>query len=155
MRAGEVPMGGHQRATIQALKRRHWEFLESLPLWIDLDEHRVRVVHAGLMPGLPIERQLPRTILYLRSIDDAGAPSEKRGKHLWGLTYEGPPHVVFGHNAQKEPQIHRWATGIDTGCVYGGRLTAMVLREGELPPPVEARASALVSIPARRVYATS
>jgi len=53
---------------------------------------------------------------------------EKDGIVLWGRRYTGPPHVVFGHNAQLEPQLHPWATGIDTGVVYGERLTALVPR---------------------------
>ena len=71
---------------------------------------------------------------------------------LWGERYTGPPHVVFGHNALPAPQIHRWATGLDTGAVYGGRLTAMVLLPREKPPPAGERASVLVSVPARRAY---
>jgi len=155
MRDGEMPVGTHQRATMNALKRRHWEFIESLPLWLDLEEHGVRVVHAGVVPGLPIDKQRPRTLMYIRAVAPDGEPIEKRTEPVWGRLYEGPPHVVFGHNAQPEPQIHNWATGLDTGCVYGGRLTAMVLREGERPPPLASRRSALVSIPARRAYASS
>ncbi|MDI1447877.1 metallophosphoesterase [Polyangium sp. 6x1] len=145
-------LGSLQREVVRALRRRHWDFLASLPLWIDLPEHGLRVVHAGVDPTVPIERQSPRTLMYVRSLNVSGAPEERRGSILWGERYVGPPHLVFGHNALERPQIHRDATGIDTGCVYGGRLTAMVLRAGEHPPPPEDRWSVLVSVPARRTY---
>ena len=60
--------------------------------------------------------------------------------------------MIFGHNARPDPQLHLWATGIDTGCVYGGRLTAMVLPDGAAPPPPDERGDVLVSVPARRAY---
>ena len=141
------------RSTAASLGPRHWSFLEALPLWLDLPEHGVRVVHAGVRPGVPIERQSPRTLLYIRCLDPSGEPDEQRGDALWGARYHEAPHVVVGHNAAEDPQIHPGATGLDTGAVYGGRLTAMVLAEGAAPPPPEGRLAVLVSVPARRRYA--
>lgn len=151
-RPGTVQLGSLQREVVRALRRRHWDFLQSLPLWLDLPEHGLRVVHAGVDPSLPIERQSPRVLMYVRSLGPSGLPEERRGVTLWAEKYAGPPHLVFGHNALEQPQIHRYATGVDTGCVYGGRLTAMVLRADEHPPPPEDRASVLVSVPARKAY---
>jgi hypothetical protein len=150
-------IGPLTKRTADALKSKDWEFLEDLPLFIDLPEHVVRVVHAGLIPGLPIEEQDPRAVMNIRTLSRAapGWPleaSEERGKRSWAHFYDGPEHVVFGHNAQPDPEIAVYATGIDTGAVYGGRLTAMVLRSGERVPPPEERSSVLVSVPARRAY---
>lgn len=154
-RRPERPLGISHREVAAALSDRHWAFLASLPLWIDLLEHGVRVVHAGVVPGLRIDRQKPRTLMYMRCLDASGKPSEARGDQVWAASYTGPPHVVFGHNALAEPQIHAHATGVDTGAVYGNRLTAMVLPEGVRPPPPRERAAVLVSVPARRRYATT
>ena len=125
-----------------------WPDLSALPLWIDVPEHAMRIVHAGVLPRVPIEEQNPRHLLFLRALDDHGGPIERRDEGtLWGERYTGPPHVVFGHNARAEPQRHRWATGIDTACVFGGRLTALVIEANE-----RASAGKLVSVAARRAY---
>ena len=139
------------RSTAQLLRDGDWEFIAGLPLWVDLPEHGIRVVHAGIVPGIPIERQDPRALMNVRSLGVDREPLEERGKS-WAHSYNGPEHVVFGHNAKHDPEIARFATGIDTGAVYGGRLTAMVLRGGERVPPVRDRQSVLVSVPAHRAY---
>jgi hypothetical protein len=126
-------------------------------VYVDLPEHGARVVHAGLVPGLAIEAQSPQTLMRIRTVRMvARAIGSKRGKSsnvLWGAAYAGPPQVVFGHNAAPGLQLHAWATGLDTGCVYGGKLTAMVLADGQkVPRGIQARRAVLVSEPARRIW---
>lgn len=144
---------GEHRRLAEKLSPRHWRQLEAMPLWIDLPEHAVRVVHAGVIPGVAIQSTPREALLRIRSIDsDHGWTDEKRRHGFWGERYVGPPHVLFGHNAMAEPQLHEWATGLDTGCVYGRRLTAMVLAPGERPPRGRAARSKLTSVAARREY---
>jgi hypothetical protein len=144
-------LGPSHAALMETLTEEEWAQLESLPLKLDFEDHGVRVVHAGVVPGLPWENQDPRLITHIRSINDDGTPSEKHGP-LWGSRYEGPLHVVFGHNARREVQLHPYATGLDTACVYGGRLTGLVLPAGSPVPPLDSRRDALVQVPAHAVY---
>ena len=144
-------LGVSHTAVVRQLAEEDWELLASFPLWLDLPEHDVRVVHAGVLPGVPIEEQPAWALLKLRSFGPAG-PREGDGPLRWGARYEGGPHIVFGHNARPQPQLHAWATGIDTGAVYGGHLTALVLGEGERVAPLAERRDALRSVRARQVW---
>lgn len=145
-------LGPAHRRVLEELDDEDWAQLESLPLSLDLPEHDVRVVHAGVVPGVPFEEQDPWLLTHIRTIDAEGIPSNRFGGALWGERYDGGPHVVFGHNARLAPQLHPHATGIDTGCVYGGRLTAMVLEDGQKPPAVDERAAVLFGVSAKRTY---
>jgi hypothetical protein len=147
------PLGAEHERLARVLSDEQWAMLDAMPLWIELPEHDVVIVHAGVVPGVPLERTAPEALLKIRTVDADGRWSDEPDEGpLWGSRYEGPPHVVFGHNARAGPQLHEWATGIDTGCVYGGRLTATVLAEGQRMPRGTAAGATLRSVPARRAY---
>lgn len=61
----------------------------------------------------------------------------------WYQWYRGRRTVVFGHWAQAGLVVQERLRGLDTGCVYGGRLTAWI-----------AERDRIVSVPARRTYVT-
>jgi len=132
------------------LTEEDWAFLEATPLFYELPEHGLWVVHAGVLPGVPLAQQPRRALLTMRSIGELGEPLVRAGSIPWGCRYLGPAHVVFGHHAQPRPQLYPFATGIDTGCVYGGSLTAMVLDPGQPVPPICDRGSVLHSVDALR-----
>src|ERR1041385_2991522 len=129
-----------------------WALLDALPLFIDLPDHDARIVHAGVVPGKPFREQDAWTLTNIRSVAPDGSASSEAGAESWGATYRGKPHIVFGHDARRRLQIYPWATGIDTGCVYGGSLTALVLPQGETVPFPEQRRELLVSVRAREAY---
>jgi hypothetical protein len=69
-------------------------------------------------------------------------PSKAPETHrFWTHHWKGPERVIFGHTVCDRPLITEHAVGIDTGCVYGRSLTAVVLPSWER-----------VSVPARRTY---
>jgi hypothetical protein len=144
------PLGAMHLQVARSLSEEDWAFLQSTPLWCDLPEHDLWVVHAGVLPGVPLPQQPRRALLTMRSIGVMGEPLVRAGSIPWGCRYLGPPHVVFGHHAQPRPQLHPFATGIDTGCVYGGSLTAMVLQSSQKVPELCERLSVLVSVDAQR-----
>jgi len=114
------------------------EWVSQLPLYLDLGDHVV--VHAGIRPGRPLERQTLDDLTQLRTLNGT-APGSRRGTP-WFERYRGEKIVIFGHWVFDAPLLRDNAIGIDTGCVYGGRLTAVVLPAGHL-----------VSVPALKAYA--
>ncbi len=99
------------------------------------------VVHAGLLPGRHPEDHHREELTSLRRLP-------QRGKPYWYERYSGPNLVVFGHTPSKTARVQRVgglvvAMGVDTGCVYGGRLTAYCPERDELQ-----------SVAAQRKYAS-
>jgi diadenosine tetraphosphatase ApaH/serine/threonine PP2A family protein phosphatase len=118
-------------------------FLASLPSHYLLDGGRLVVAHAG-MPRHLQGRDTPRArdfALYgatTGELDEYGMPI--RGN--WAADYHGRAVVVYGHTPLAEPIWLNRTINIDTGCVFGGRLTALRYPEREL-----------VSVPAHTAYA--
>ncbi|TKA25065.1 hypothetical protein B0A50_06129 [Salinomyces thailandicus] len=190
------------------LKPHHMRYLRSMPLmlripalpytstssptWLSNSKHHDRitediiVVHAGLVPHLPLPKQDPYFVMNMRSIDHithipSALRQTKKGKskpwskvwnwyndrlahgrslknfHLYtseeheaeqaevqeswvdrfwyfALGRRQPRHrqekpevVVYGHDSKAGLQLRRWSKGLDSGCVGGGKLTALVL----------------------------
>jgi diadenosine tetraphosphatase ApaH/serine/threonine PP2A family protein phosphatase len=142
---GDRDVKGKHLAIAETLGAADIAWLEARPLWLRLDGAATKlahlVVHAGFVPGVAIERQERDYLLNLRSITADGQPSTRPDGTPWATLWTGPEHVVFGHDAVRGLQRHPFATGLDSGCVYGRELTALVLPAGEL-----------VSVPAARAY---
>jgi Calcineurin-like phosphoesterase len=145
-RLGDGAVGPRHLAIAAALDGPDLDWLAGRPLWLRLDGPELSmphlVVHGGLVPGVPIEQQERDDLLNLRSIRTDGQPSKRLDGAPWAALWRGPEHVVFGHDAVRGLQRHPFATGLDSGCVYGRELTALVLPSREL-----------VSVPAARAYA--
>ena len=132
------------REVAEQLEESDWEWLAALPLWLELEDHDALVVHAGLVPDLPLSEQDPFDLMNMRSIlaDGEASRSYEEGTP-WAGRWPGPRLVVFGHDAVRGLQTREFAVGLDTGCVYGGWLTGLWLPERDL-----------VSVPARQTYCT-
>lgn len=117
-------------------------FLRSLPSHLVLDAGRLVVAHTGLP-----ERLHGRASTRLRQLaaygpPGAADPTDPTKRHPWVKDYTGNAAVVYGHTPVAEPTWTRETIDIDTGCVFGGRLTALRWPE-----------RTVISVPSHRKYA--
>jgi len=122
-------------------------YLESAPDYLELPAHGFFVVHAGLIPGVAVADQDRDDLLWCRYIDVAESKrvdsmhDPETGKRImppgckfWTELSDHKHHVAYGHSVHglHFPRVdvsadgfERW--GLDTGCCYGGHLSALVL----------------------------
>ena len=101
----------------QRVPPEHLAFFQSLPLtW--QDNHAI-YVHASLEPGRHLSQQSGQWCLW-------------GSKHFDQCRYDFGKPVVFGHTVYQEPLITPQRIGIDTGAVYGGKLSAVLLPAREV-----------------------
>jgi serine/threonine protein phosphatase 1 len=92
-------------------------FYQSLKSYIKLQDYYV--VHAGFRPGVEIEDQEFEDMVWIR------------GPFIYS-DYDFGKKVIFGHTPFPEPLIMDNKIGVDTGAVYGGKLTCLELPEERL-----------------------
>ncbi len=125
------------------------EFTQKVTTFIDdlvshyvLDGGRLVVAHAGMKESMQGRGsgKVRDFALYGETTgetDEFGLPV----RYNWAAEYRGSAMVVYGHTPVPEPEWLNNTIYIDTGCVFGGRLTALRYPEKEL-----------VSVPAARTY---
>ena len=123
-------------------KREVGEFIDDLVSHYVFDDGRLVVAHAGLKEamqgrGSGAVRSFALFGETTGETDDYGLPV----RYNWAAEYRGKAMVVYGHTPVREPEWLNRTIDIDTGCVFGGKLTALRYPEKEL-----------VSVPAVREY---
>lgn len=100
-------------------------WMSTLSPWYE--DATVRVVHAGLVPGLPLS-ETPEAVLCGTTSGEERLAAWLGGER-WTERYDDDVPVVFGHAVVgDEPLVVRDRVfGLDTGCCHGGWLTALVL----------------------------
>ncbi|KAI8521545.1 hypothetical protein Bbelb_012990 [Branchiostoma belcheri] len=143
-------MSGKKRQLALELTTEDINFLQNLPYTITIPSLNAIIVHAGLMPAVPLAKQDPYALTCMRNVvetkPDGYRPYSETDKGVaWASVWPGPEHVYYGHDARRGRdgiQRHQYATGLDTRCVKGGQLTGIFL-DG---------AKEVLSVPAKMKY---
>jgi bis(5'-nucleosyl)-tetraphosphatase (symmetrical) len=131
-------------------------YIMNMPLYVELDD--VIAVHAGVKPGILMSDQTKDDCMYLRYTDEKRrfislkkinkVGKEEAGAKFWTEFWSGPKSIVYGHNVHgyddalievRTPDVTCY--GIDTGCCFGGNLTALIWETKEI-----------VQVKAKKVY---
>ena len=130
-------------------------WMRNLPYTISIPYLGIIFVHAGIIPGQNIASINPILLSRMRNvvafegekqlenedIDERASMGENNISQIryegyikevpdsypWVSKYKGPSHVYFGHDARRGLQKTEFATGLDTGCCYGKKLTSIIL----------------------------
>src|SRR5215470_2427964 len=118
------------------------DFMNKMVSHYVLDDGKLVVAHAGMKEemqgrGSAKVRDFALFGETTGEIDERGLPV----RYNWAAEYRGKATVVYGHTPVEQPEWLNRTINIDTGCVYGGKLTALRYPEKEL-----------VSVPALRTY---
>ncbi|MDQ2986723.1 MAG: polynucleotide kinase-phosphatase [Armatimonadota bacterium] len=119
------------------------EFIDSLISHYVLDDGKLIVAHAGMREDMQgrasgAVRQFALFGETTGETDELGLPV----RFDWAREYKGEASVIFGHTPIEVPEWFNRTLNIDTGCVFGGKLTALRYPEMEL-----------VQVPAKAEYA--
>lgn len=98
--------------SLPQVSKEHIAWMADLPTAYETDDFFF--VHAGIDPEEPLEEQTEQDLLWIRN-------------QFVTYAFPLPKRVVFGHTPFEKAQILSNKIGIDTGCVYGGKLTAINL----------------------------
>ncbi len=128
-----IPQKPYHAPALKEMQKKMAQYRAYIESWpYSIVEKEFCVVHAGLHPDRGVTEQRIEDVTTLRTLEDGRA---------WFDAYSGSRLVVFGHWARLGLIERNNVIGLDTGCVYGGRLSAVVLPERKV-----------VSVPARRAY---
>jgi hypothetical protein len=109
-------------------------FVETVETWpLFIRGEGFAAVHAGKVPDETLEESSARDLTNIRTWGKKSKP--------WFDFYEDPELIVFGHWASLGGLDRPNVVGLDTGCVYGGALSALVLPERKI-----------LRIPAKKIY---
>ncbi len=150
LRGRDVQITHGLQNSLDELERESQEFRDHVGSFIDdlvshyvLDDGKVVVAHAGMREEMQGRGsgKVRDFALYGETTgetDEFGLPV----RYNWAAEYRGKAMVVYGHTPVPEPEWVNRTINIDTGCVFGGRLTALRYPQKEL-----------VSVSARQTYA--
>lgn len=106
---------------------------EQAPLYLEIPEVNAVIAHAGIKESLigRNDKKVKTFVLY-GDITGEKLPDGRPVRRDWAKHYTGDRWIVYGHTPVLEPRFVNKTVNIDTGCVFGNKLTAFRLPEEKI-----------------------
>ncbi|CAG8486593.1 5827_t:CDS:10 [Funneliformis mosseae] len=125
----DMSVKSEHRLIAEQLDSELYEYFLCCPIILNIPEHDLYVVHAGLLPDTPLLEQNPFDLMNMN----------KKEGHAWTKYWNAaqekslsPKTVIYGHDASRGLKIKPYSFGLDSRCVYGGELSALKWNEREI-----------------------
>ena len=151
-----VKLDEDQQKIYPKLKDEDFEFIENMPFFLKLNH--LTILHAGITNWIRLNNppfNIMTLLLFLRDVDENNKflplNHNNPNARYWADVYDGHEgFVVYGHNPFMDVKKNKFAAGIDTACVYGNKLTALIIHNTLKPWEYE-----IIQVKAKKQYATS
>ena len=116
----------------ESIRNQFIKLYEAAPLYERLDDGKLVIAHAGIREDyIGRNDKKVKTFVLYGDITGKNNPDGTPERRDWAKYYKGSPWIVYGHTPVKEPRWVNHTLNIDTGCVFGGKLTALRYPEME------------------------
>jgi len=130
-----IKLDQDEKKIVEELSISDIDFINNMPLFLKFG--KITVLHAGVQNHFNLDnlsKEEKSKILRLRYItndDKFISFGEEDGSSIfWSEAYDGKQGlIVYGHQTFKEVRVDKYSLGIDTGCVYGNKLSAVVFSD--------------------------
>ncbi|MEH6942111.1 bis(5'-nucleosyl)-tetraphosphatase PrpE [Bacillus sp. JJ722] len=116
-----------------SIRKKFISLYEDNPIYQTLDNGNLIIAHAGIQEEYigRYDKKVQTFVLY-GDITGKTHPDGYPIRRNWAKHHKGKAIIVYGHTPVKDPVIQNRTYNIDTGCVFGGKLTALRYPELEL-----------------------
>lgn len=110
----------------KAIQKKFIDLYESSPLYHVLDEGKLVTCHAGIRQDyIGRDGKKVETFVLYGDITGEKHPDGSPVRRDWAQRYTGDAWIIYGHTPVREPRFVNKSVNIDTGAVFGGKLTAL------------------------------
>ena len=148
-----VKLDENQKEVYPTLTKEDFEYISKMPLYIK--DKNLTILHAGINNKMDLSNPYNIThLLYFRDLDEnenfLALKHNNPNAKYWAEVYNGKNgFIVHGHQPFKEVKRYKYSLGIDTGCVFGNKLSAVYIKDSAKPDEYE-----IFSVPSKKQYAT-
>lgn len=129
-----IQLNSDEQHIINTISPSQINFLSKLPIFLRFGD--IVILHGGILNSMNLDnlsKHERNQILRIRYLDKSGTPvifgKETEDSVFWSDVYNGRNgFIVYGHQHFNVPNINKHSIGIDTGCVYGNKLSALVFQ---------------------------